>query len=153
MRTVPASASAAKCGVAEQVAETRLTLSGSAGKPLGARAMRTSQGPGRTSARLAAQAFGAGCAPTRPHGFASSAHHGLRADDSDGRGAGGSDQAGARNRATHAFPARVYGGRLRQRGLLRFVGFNHRVRVPNRLRSSPALKKTAKTQIQLRSLG
>ena len=42
---------------------------------------------------------------------------------------------------------------LRQRGLLRIVGFTHRVSVPNRLKSSPALKKTAKTQVQLRFLG
>ena len=42
---------------------------------------------------------------------------------------------------------------LRQRGLLRLVGFTLGVSVPNRLKSSPALKKTAKTQVQLRFLG
>lgn len=82
------------------------------------RAMRTLQGPGPRSVRLAAHASGAGCAPTRPRPFAPSAQHGLRADDSGGRGAGAGfgDEAGARNRAMHAFPARVYGGRLRKSG-------------------------------------
>ncbi len=40
---------------------------------------------------------------------------------------------------------------LRKRGLLRFVSFTHRVSVPNLLKPSPVLKKTATPQGQLRS--
>ncbi len=42
---------------------------------------------------------------------------------------------------------------LRQHGLLRFVRFTHQVSLPNSLNPSPALKKSAKTQTQLRFLG
>ena len=42
---------------------------------------------------------------------------------------------------------------LRQRGLLRFVGFTHRVSVPNSLKPAPALKKSDSARVQLRFLG
>jgi len=47
---------------------------------------------------------------------------------------------------------RVLAG-LRQHGLLQFVGFTHRVSVPNTLKPASALKKVLKAQVQLRFLG
>jgi hypothetical protein len=47
---------------------------------------------------------------------------------------------------------RVFAG-LRQHSLLRFVGFTHRVSLPNQLNPAPALKKPARALGQLRFLG
>ncbi|MDE2399277.1 MAG: hypothetical protein KGM91_27865, partial [Burkholderiales bacterium] len=41
----------------------------------------------------------------------------------------------------------------RQHGLLRFIGFTHRVSVPNSFKSAPALKKSATSRLQLPDLG
>ncbi|MDE2452728.1 MAG: hypothetical protein KGL43_03970, partial [Burkholderiales bacterium] len=38
-------------------------------------------------------------------------------------------------------------------GLLRFIGFTHRVSVPNSFKSAPALKKSATSRLQLPDLG
>lgn len=62
------------------------------------------------------------------------------------------DNHGGHGTATHVNHHRVLAG-PRQHGLLRFVSFTHRVSVPNRLNLSPALKKAATAQAQLRLLG
>ena len=79
-------------------------------------------------------------------------HDGEEHDLSVGRGLGRLVPAHMHT-ATHRVDHHRLLAGLRQRGLLRFVGFTHRVSLPNSINPAPALKKTAMVQGQLRFLG